>query len=42
MDFLNLFLYKPEGCHLFGITDHQDIAGHYRVVPGLALESREP
>src|SRR5437899_3857016 len=33
---------QPERCHLHTVAGQQEVADQYRVVPGLALERREP
>ncbi len=33
---------QPECDHLLGVTNQEDIANQHRMVPGLALDSREP
>src|SRR5215213_4887533 len=33
---------KTERDHLFAVANQQDVAGQHRVVPGLALDRREP
>ena len=33
---------QPECGHLLGVAYQQDVADHHRVVPGFALDRREP